>query len=369
MNRRTFLLTVGLLGACRGKPGEGFRGTAWISSEEEPVLVVVDLLGFLVRRRIDLQGRPSRLVRPAHGDAGRVYACDFQAGLIEEVDLWGERRLRSLRLAGPLAGVRADPAGPRLWVAADNPPRAVPVELESFRQGRPVLLPAPPVHFDICPSRPLAAAMLSSGEAALIDLSGGRLSARAGLGPELGQVRFRSDGRAVLAADRGRKLISILDPAGGRVVVELPLPLRPDRLWMKRDGGQLFITGEGRDAITIVYPYRTEVAQTFLSGRKPGEMADSTDPAFLFVSNPEANSLTVFDIETQKVVAVTQVGMAPGPIAVTPDQNYALVLNRDSGDVAVIRTAAIIPGREKRAPLFTMIPVCARPSHVIVAAT
>jgi YVTN family beta-propeller protein len=130
---------------------------------------------------------------------------------------------------------------------------------------------------------------------------------------------------------------------------------------MNPDGGQLFITGEGRDAVAIAYPYRTEIAQTSLSGRKPGAMACSSSPDYLFVANPSAGSVSVFDIQTQKVVAVTGVGMEPSFIVVTPDQQYALVLNRASGDMAVIRIAAITVRRTKQAPLFTMIPVGARP--------
>ena len=114
----------------------------------------------------------------------------------------------------------------------------------------------------------------------------------------------------------------------------------------------------------IVYPYRTEIAQTPLSGRRPGKMAAAADPPYLFVSNPEADSVTVFDIGTQKVVAVTGVGVRPGAIGITPRQQYALVLNEGSGDVAVIRIAAITPGRAKRAPLFTMIPAGERPVDV-----
>jgi len=36
--------------------GEGYRGTAWVASEEEPVLAAVDLLAFAVRRRVKLSG-------------------------------------------------------------------------------------------------------------------------------------------------------------------------------------------------------------------------------------------------------------------------------------------------------------------------
>lgn len=353
------------LSACRGKPGEGYRGAAWVASDEETSLAAVDLLAFSVRRRVAISGKANRLVAHPSGSP-TLYACDFASGWIEEIDCRAGKRTRGLQLDGTLSGARLQAGAARLWAAAGNPPRLIPIDLEQMRPGRPLPIPAAPLSLDISIEQPIACASLESGEVAFFDLVRGRLSAHIPVGQSLGPVRFRTDGRVAISADLSRRLVSVLDPAAARVVVELPLALRPDRMWMKRDGGQLFVSGEGMDAIAIVYPYRTEVAQTFLSGRKPGEMADSAAPAYLFVSNPQANSLTIFDIDTQRVVAVTQVGIAPGPIAITPDQSYALVLNRGSGDLAVIRTAAITPGREKRAPLFTMIPVGASPSHAIV---
>jgi YVTN family beta-propeller protein len=130
----------------------------------------------------------------------------------------------------------------------------------------------------------------------------------------------------------------------------------------------LFITGEGRDGVAIVYPYRSEVALTTPSGRAPGVMAVSTAPDYLFIANPQAGSVTILDIDTRKVLAVTMVGAEPAALAITPGQQYALVCNRGSGDLGVIRIAAITPGRAKSAPLFTLIPVGAAPVAVVVTA-
>ncbi|MEJ7608788.1 MAG: hypothetical protein WKF37_21585 [Bryobacteraceae bacterium] len=73
-------------------------------------------------------------------------------------------------------------------------------------------------------------------------------------------------------------------------------------------------------------------------------MAAST--THLFVANPKAGHVTVLHILRRKVIATAAVGSDPGYIAITPNDQYALVLNRGSGDMAVIRTAAIVPGNE-----------------------
>jgi YVTN family beta-propeller protein len=92
------------------------------------------------------------------------------------------------------------------------------------------------------------------------------------------------------------------------------------------------------------------------------------DTDYLLVSNPQSGELTIIDIDTHSVVAIVAVGREPGYIAVTPDRQYALVLNRASGDMAVIRIAAIAAKRSKSAPLFTMIPVGSKPVAAAVRA-
>jgi YVTN family beta-propeller protein len=82
---------------------------------------------------------------------------------------------------------------------------------------------------------------------------------------------------------------------------------------------------------------------------------------YLFVANPDSGEVTILDVDSLKVVAVVAVGRSPVFIAQTPDRQYALVLNRDSGDMAVVRLAAVGGKRGRSAPLFTIIPVGSQP--------
>jgi YVTN family beta-propeller protein len=95
-------------------------------------------------------------------------------------------------------------------------------------------------------------------------------------------------------------------------------------------------------------------------------MGASEDPPYLFVTNPEAGDVTVIDVDSQRVIAVVAAGAYPCDVTVTPGGEYALVLNRDSGDMAVIRVAALMGRRGRLAPLFTMIPVGSRPVSAVV---
>lgn len=358
ISRRALLSALPLAAACRRKPGSGYPGYAFVALADEPSIAVVDLLAFATRKRIALAAPPTTVL----SYRGRVLA-PVGAGLAE-IHPQQHTLLRQARLpAAPsslVAGHR------RLWLISSSRAELVPFDLESFQAARPIPLAARPVSLDVAVRSPLAAVALERGAVQLVDLDAGRARPPIPLDSPASSVLFRTDSKLVAASQPDVHRLTFLEVVSGRVVTQLPLALRPERLCLKPDGGQLFITGEGRDAVVIVYPYRTEVAQTSLTGRKPGQMACSIDPDFLFVANPEAGSVTVFDINTQKVVAVTGVGMEPGAICVTPDQQYALVLNQASGDMAVIRIAAITPGRAKSAPLFTMVPVGARPMAAAV---
>jgi len=256
----------------------------------------------------------------------------------------------------------------RIWCLITDPPRLLPLELDPLRPRSGLALPGRPGSFDVADARPLACIALEGGSVVFVDLDAGLALPPRMLEDRLGAVRFRSDGRMVIAAGLDGRQLILLDSATRDIVVQLPLALVPERFCFSADGGQLFITGEGSDSVVIAYPYRTEIAQTSLSGRRPGEMAACADPPLLFVSNPEAGSVTAFSIAEQRVVAVVAVGTSPGAILTTPDEEFALVLNRGSGDMALIRIPAIPVDtrRRKTAPLFTMIPVGPQPRTALI---
>ncbi|MGH9592876.1 MAG: YncE family protein, partial [Bryobacteraceae bacterium] len=203
----------------------------------------------------------------------------------------------------------------------------------------------------------------SASSVRLIDLGARTLTQSLGQG-DFGEVRFLSDGRTLIAANRGDRLLTLYDVPSRRLIVHLPISVRPDQLCFNSDGGQLFVTGEGMDAVVVVYPYRTEVAETVLAGHAPGAMGASKDN--LFVAS-QSGDVSILDVDTHKVIAVVQVGADPGFITVTTDDQYALVLNRMSGDVAVIRVHGKYD-RYKSGAFLTLIPVGSRPVSAAVRA-
>jgi YVTN family beta-propeller protein len=345
---------------CRPKRGAGFPGYAFVANQEGQAIAVVDLTAFAVARHIPLGASPTEVI--AHPTLASIFALTPRTGAVHEIDAGALTRRRGRVCCGAAVTMRLAADARSLWVLAREPRQLIRLGAESLEVEARLPLGAEPRDLDLTRDGARAAVSFGpEGSLAILDLKARQTERVVRAGQALGAARFQSNGRNLLAANLGGRLLTILDAASGRVVTHLPLAVRPDNLCFKSDGGQLFITGEGMDAVVVVYPYQTEVAETVLAGHAPGVMAASAAPDYLFVANPRSNRVTILDLETHKVIAAAPAGAEPGHIAITPDNQYALVLNRGSGDMAVIRIAAVAARRSKSAPLFTMIPVGSKP--------
>jgi YVTN family beta-propeller protein len=179
-------------------------------------------------------------------------------------------------------------------------------------------------------------------------------------------VRFRADGKTILAgASTARQLITV-DAASGSLLVRLPLPLAPTRFCFNPDGGQMFVSGAGEDSVAIVSPYQNEVGETMLAGRTPGAMAVSPQRNLLFVANPTSGDLTILDIDTRHLAASVHVGGSPGEVLITPDGEYGLVLDNQSGNVSVVRISTVVDHKVRTKPLFTVFPMAANAHSAVI---
>ena len=364
MISRRAVLSLPLLAACgRRRGGPGFRGYAFVANEEGQAIAVVDLEALAVARHIPLSGSPTSVVAGAKRPF--VYALTAANGTIHEVAVDRLQFTRKLAVASSAVAMQMAPDDSALYVLAREPKALIRIALDNWRMEWRIPLPEEPVDFALAPDS-LTAAITFQGSVRMVDLATRKLRNPAGAG-DFGAVRFLSNSRTMIAADRGERRLSFYDVATSGLIAHLPLAVRPDNLCFNADGGQLFVTGEGMDAVVVVYPFHTpEVAETVLAGHEPGPLAASN--ALLFVASPGSDGLSILEINSRKVIAVVSVGAGPGFITVTPDDQYALVLNRNSGDMAVLRVGAITKNRDRRASLLTVIPVGSRPVSAVVRA-
>jgi YVTN family beta-propeller protein len=365
LTRRRLLSSapLALAAACRRNKAEGFPGYAFIANAAGGAVAVVDLGAFAAVRHIRLDANPSDLA--SHPKRPSVYALTPASGCVHELDADSLSLARTVGCSSEAERFQLTRDGESLWLLARKEGCLTRIRTADLAPAGRISLPGPAVSFDLSPDAALAAVALRAGAVAIVELASGQIASAAVQG-SADDVRFRSDGRQVLCANRARSILSILDADAVEWVVHLPLSVVPENLCFKPDGGQLFLTGGGSDAVVTVHPFETQVASTTLAGRSPGPMAASEDPGYLFITNPAAGDVTVLDIASQRVAAVVPAGGYPHFVAVTPDSRYALVLNRDSGDVAVIRVESLTGRRRRAAPLFMMVPVGSRPERAVI---
>jgi YVTN family beta-propeller protein len=365
MTRRDFIGGLAVMTACNRHLATGFPGFAIVASETEHTLSALSLERFRVTRQLALEAAPSEVM--ALAEPAMVLCLLPRRGTVLAIDNEAVSVRQRVRVGDESLAMRLETDAKRVWILNKSPNSVVAVDLTTFKPAARVRLPGVPASLDVY-GKMAAVTLPERGEIAIIENDRVSRTIAADIAPEM--ICFRPDGGVVLAADPGNQMLAVADPESGELLVKLPLPLKPRRYCYNEDGGQLFITGDGMDAVSIVSPYQTEVGETILAGHSPAGMAVVGD--YLFVTNSESGDVTVIDIYSRRVLARIPVGQDPQEVVITPDQQYALVLNRKSGDVAVIRVPSIREWgnhHNKTAPLFTMVPVGARPVSATISRT
>jgi len=369
MNRRAFL-ALAPVAACSRRGAAGFPGYVFVANEEGRTIAAVDLMKFQVRSEISLDGNPTAVI--SHPRRPAVYALTPQSGVVHEIDPASFQVRRKARIGLPVTSMRLAADGASLWVLSRDARALIQLSLDSFQTGARIRLPGVPADFDLSTAK-ATISLPAEGSLAMADLRSARVEGVAATGPDAGTVRFHAEGKRVLCGNRGNRTLTIYDVASGRIIAHLPMGVEPENFCYKASNeGEMYVTGAGMDALVVIYPYQSEVHETRLMGRSPGAMAASSSPEYLFVANTESGNVTVMDVETGKVLAAVAVGAEPRHISVTPDSQYAIALNSRSGDIALIDISAFSSARRAQrapTPLFTMIPVGAKPVSAAIVRT
>ena len=366
LSRRGLLFSSAALLGCRARKATGYPGYCFVANEQGQSLAVVDLSTFQTWHPIALPARPTAVL--AHPRRPKIFALAAETGTVFEIDVASLAISRHTRAGNQAASMRLDPGGEALWVLFREPGALIEFPLDTLRPRRRIPLPSPPDTFDLSRDHQAAIASQSARTVTIASLDRAAAERTVELNAEPGILSFQQKGAQIVVGSPSNRSLIMIDAATGEVLVRLPVPIQPRHFCFSTDDGQLFVTGEGKDAVVIVYPYNTEVGETILAGRSPGAMAVVRN--FLLLTNPQTNSVTVLDIDNRRLAAVVGVGQEPREILITPDEQYALVLNQKSGDVAVIRIAALGARervrRYKSAPLFSLIAVGQKPVSAAV---
>ena len=375
---RRSLLSLLVVAGCGRKRANRYPGWMFVSSATERGIAVADLSNFRRMETIGLHATPCALIpinTPRNGTG--VAAICRDPALAVRVNPAQMSIVSRLRLpATPLSAVSAA-NGTQIAILATDPDCLIVTDGGVARILARIPLPGRGEAIDVWHDQ--AAVSVPATQCVVrISLAGRRAIGKTETGgkAETGAfgspLRFRSDGKALLAGDSARRQIVAVDWDTGRLLARLPVGIQPKHFCFDDQGGQMFVSGPGGDFVVIVAPYQYEVYETIPAGRRPGPMAVSIPQNLLLVANPESGDLTLLDIYTRQLAASVHVGDTPGEVLVTPDGEYALVVSQDSGAVSVIRLKTVLNRGENALtargikPLFTVFPMAARPGAALI---
>ncbi len=357
-SRRSLLaasLSSAFLAGCRRKLAARYQGWLFIASGAERAVVVADLAQFRrTTASISVPHAPDRLFL----SGGHVFVTSREGSSITEIDSAKMQVSGTIPLPGKPLSLHFLDGGQTAVVVSADPPALFLVDLTARRVTARLALPGVPAEADLSDDL-MAISLPSRNSVVRVSVQPLKLESETPLGVACGPLRFRKDGRTILAGAGATKEVISLDSHTGEVLVRLPLPISPVRFCFNNDGGQMFVSGPGVDAVAIVNPYQNEVDQTVLAGKMPGAMAVSPRQNLLFVANQGSGDLTILDIDTRHAEASVHIGETPGDVLVTPDGEYALLLDQVSGNVAVVRIATVLDHKNRAKPLFTVFPTAA----------
>jgi hypothetical protein len=272
---RRALLAGAMASACGRRRGTRYQGWLFVASGGEKEIAVADLASFRRVATIPLPCGPDQLFQ----SRDRVFALCRDEQAVVEIDVERFRFAGRIGLPGKPIAASLLPDAATAIILTDEPAALLRVDLVNRRVTARLQLPGPPRDMDL---NGISAAITVPAKNAVLRVALSGLNApNLGLtgstdtGVPCGTVRFRRDGKTILAGATAAREIVAIDAQSGKLLARLPLPLSPSRFCFNPDGGQMFVTGTSEDALAIVSPFQNEVAETILAGRTPYAMAVS----------------------------------------------------------------------------------------------
>jgi hypothetical protein len=237
VDRRQFL-TAGIAAVAMGcgrKRATGFDGYAFVSNEEAHAVAAVDLAAFSVAKHIRLNDAPGQVI--AAPKKPFVYVLTPRSGNLHEIETEKLAIQRTLHIAPSATSIKLS-GDSVLWVLSGHSRKLVRVDLDTFRVDGHVTLPSGGSEFDIADrSNRAVVANGPEGTISWIDLTRKQAGGPQKIAPQLGDVRFLSDGKSIVAANTAERLLTAVRSEDGQIIAHLPLTIRPDKLCFNQDGG------------------------------------------------------------------------------------------------------------------------------------
>lgn len=293
-----------LLVGLQGLPAAYAQGVAWVSSEKDHALTLVDLKTQAV--------------------TGTVATC---------------KRPRHMQLT---------PDGRLLAVACGESAQADFIDLATRKSVRKLPLGDDPEIFDIAADgKTLYVSNEEDAALGIVELAGGKRTGEVKVGGEPEGVKIAADGKLVYVTSEATNAVHAVDPVARKVVHTVKVSKRPRRFALSPDGSQLWVTNELGASVSIIDTRSHQVSATLTFEVKGARAADITpvglvftrDGKRAFVGLGRANHVAVVDVGARKVTDLVLVGKRAWSVALDKSEKILVVVNGLSDDVTLVDVA------------------------------
>ena len=279
------------------------QGTAYVSSEKDNALTLIDLGSLAVK--------------------GTIATC---------------KRARHVQLT---------PDG-KVMVACTDSNAADVIDPATAKSLRRIPLGQEPEAFDLSPDgKTIYVSNEDEGAVSFVDAASGKLLKSVKVGKEPEGVKVSADGKLVYVTSEVASMVHVIDTATAKVLKNVKVGKRPRRMALTPDGKELWVTNELDASVTIVSTADHSVVGTLKFEVKGAREADITpvgiqitrDGKRAFVALGRANHVAFIDVAARKVTNQVLVGKRAWNVMLDKAEARLLVVNGLSDDVTVVDVA------------------------------
>jgi PQQ-dependent catabolism-associated beta-propeller protein len=289
---------------CAAPLGAVAQGTAYVTSEKDNALTLVDTASLAVKGTMPTCKRARHIQRAADG---------------------------------------------MLLVACTDSNQADVIDPKAGRSVRRIPLGDEPEAFDLSPDgKTIYVSNEDAAEVSFIEAATGRTLKTVTVGQEPEGVKASADGKTVYVTSEAASLVHVIDTATGKVLKNISVGKRPRRMAITPDGRELWVTSE-LDASVSIISTATHAVVGRLEFEVKGARRDDITPVGIqmtpdgkraYVALGRANHVAFIDIAARRVTHLVLVGKRAWNVALEKSGARLWVVNGLSDDVTVVDTAS-----------------------------
>ena len=276
------------------------QGTAYVSSEKDDALTMIDLTTLTVKGTVPtckrgrhIQLTPDRKIMVACTDSNAADLIDPATG----------KSLRRIPLGDEPEAFDLSPDGKTIYVSNED-----------------------------------------EAETSFIDAATGKTLQSIKVGQEPEGVKVSADGKTLYVTSEVASLVHVIDVATAKITKNVKVGKRPRRMAITPDGKELWVTNELDASVSIVATATHTVVGTLKFEVKGARAQDITPVGILmtrdgkraFVALGKANHVAFVDVAARKVSNLVLVGKRAWNVALDKAEAKLLVVNGLSDDVTVV---------------------------------